>query len=71
MFHDINDCDIASYVEDKTPYASSSSLDALINKLEEITKNLFQCFRNNVMKGNADKCHLWRHEHRVRKIPSP
>ena len=31
-FYDINDCDIASYTNDNTPYASSSNLDAAINK---------------------------------------
>ena len=30
MFYDINDCDIASYADDNTPYVSSSNLDALI-----------------------------------------
>ena len=58
MFCDINDSDIASYADDNTPYASSSNLDAVINKLEESTNNLFQWFRNNHMKANADKCHL-------------
>ena len=58
MFYDIGDCDIASYADDNAPYASSSNLDALINKLEESTNNLFQWFRNNHMKANADKCHL-------------
>ena len=58
IFYDINDCDIASCADDNTPYASSSNLDALINKLEESTNNLFQWFRNNHMKANADKCHL-------------
>ena len=58
MFYDIDDCDIASYADDNTTYASSSNLDALINKLEERTKNLFQWFRNNDMKANADICHL-------------
>ena len=58
MFYDINDCDIASYGDDNTPYASSSNLDAVINKLEESANNLFQCFRNNHMKANAGKCHL-------------
>ena len=58
MFYDINDCDIARYTDDNTPYASSSNLDALINNLEESAKNLFQWFRNNHMKANADKCHL-------------
>ena len=46
MFYDIDDRDIASYADGNTPHASSSNLDALINKLEESTNNLFQCFRN-------------------------
>ena len=58
MFSDINDCGIASYADDNTPYASSSNLDAVINKLEESTNNLFQWFKNNHMKVNANKCHL-------------
>ena len=58
MFYDINDSNIARYADDNTPYASSSNLGALINKLEESTNNLFQWFRNNHMKANADKCHL-------------
>ena len=58
MFYDIDDCDIASDVDDNTSYASSSNLDALINKLEESSNNLFQWFRNNHIKANADKCHL-------------
>ena len=52
MFHNINDCDIASYADDNTPYVSNSNLDAVINKLEESTNNLFQWFRNNRMKAN-------------------
>ena len=58
MFYDIDDCHIASYADDNTPYVSSSNLDALINKLEESTNNLFQRFRNNHRNINADKCHL-------------
>ena len=58
MFYDINDCDIVSYADDNTPYASSSNLDAVINKLGESTYNLFQWFRNSHMKTNADKCHF-------------
>ena len=58
MFYDISDCYIASYADDNTPYASSSNLDAVINKLKQSTKNLFQWFTNNNMKANADKCQL-------------
>ena len=58
MFYDINVCGIASYADDNTPYASSSNLDALINKLEESTNNLVQWFRKNHMRANADKRHF-------------
>ena len=51
MFY-ANDWDIASCADDTTPYTSSSNLDAVINKLEESTNNLFQWFRNNRMKAN-------------------
>ena len=57
-FCDINDCDITRYADDNTLYGSSSNFDAVINKLEESTNNLFQWFRNNHKKANADKCHL-------------
>ena len=41
MFYDINDCHIASYAYDNSPYAISSNLGAVVNKLEESTNNLF------------------------------
>ena len=45
MFYDINDCDIASYADDNTPYTSSKNLDNNnyldSDKLEESTNNLF------------------------------
>ena len=49
---------IASYADHNTLYASSSNLNAVINKLEETINNLFQWFRYNHMKANADKRHL-------------
>ena len=57
-FYDISDCDILRYADDNTSYASSSNLDAVINKLEDSTNNLFQWFRNNHMKANADEFHF-------------
>ena len=56
MLYNNNDCDIASYADDHTPYASSN-IDAVINKLEESINNQFQWFRNNHMKANDYKCH--------------
>ena len=58
MFYDNHDCDIVSYADDITPYASSNNSDALINKLEESTDKLFHWFRNNHMRANAEKYHL-------------
>ena len=40
MFYDIDNCDIASYAEDNTPYASDFNLQEVIQKLELITNNL-------------------------------
>ena len=40
-------CDIASYADDNTHYASSSNLDAVVNKLDESINILCQWFRNN------------------------
>ena len=58
IFYDINDCHIAIYADDNTPYASISNLDALLSKLGESTNNQIQWFRNNHMKANADKNQL-------------
>ena len=58
MFYDIDICDIASCADDNTPYTGDFNLDEVIQKLELSTNNLFECFKNNHMKANADKCHL-------------
>ena len=58
MFYDIGICDIASYADDNTPYTSDFNLEEVIQKLELTTNNLFEWFKNNHMKANADKCHL-------------
>ena len=58
MFYDIDICDIASYADDNTSYTSDFNLDEVIQKLELTTNNLFEWFKNNHMKANADKCHL-------------
>ena len=56
MFYDINDCDIASYADDNTPYASSIHVDPVMK--ETTGNNLLQKLRNIYMKENADKCLL-------------
>ena len=41
-----------------TPYATANDIDSLIASLEQTSKSLFTWFDNNLMKNNADKCHL-------------
>ena len=40
MFYDIDECDIASYADDNTPYTSDLNLKEVIQKLELTTNNL-------------------------------
>ena len=58
MFYDIDNCGIASYTDDNTPYAIDFNLEEVIQKLELFTNNLFKWFKNNDMKASADKCLL-------------
>ena len=53
-----NSMDIANYADDNTPYATANDIDSLMASLEEASKSLFTWFDNNLMKSNADKCHL-------------
>ena len=58
MFFVLNDIDIASYLDDSTPYMVANNVDDLITSLEQESNALFEWFRNNLLKSNADKCHL-------------
>ena len=49
---------IASYADDNTPYTTRNSIEEVIQKLENAAQTLFQCFRDNQMKANPDKCHF-------------
>ena len=54
----IEDTDIASYADDITPYIIDDTVEGVIKSLEEVSKKLFKWFDDNLMKSNADKCHL-------------
>ena len=54
----IEDTDIASYADDNTPYVNVDNIDVVIKSLEKASKILLKCFNNNLMKINADICHL-------------
>ena len=54
----VENIDIASYADDNTPYISANNINEVILSLEKATDTLFEWLSDNVMKSNADKCHL-------------
>ena len=49
---------MASYDDDKTPYATGVCLEKTLQKVEKASNTLFRWFSNNYIVENADKCHL-------------
>ena len=58
MFFIIEDTDITSYANDNRPHVSADNVDEVIKSLEEASEISFKWFNGNLMKINADKCHL-------------
>ena len=49
---------VTNYADDNTPYAIESSVEQLLETLENETSTLLEWFHWNDMKSNNDKCHL-------------
>ena len=58
MLFTLNDIDIASYADDNTPYMISKKVDDLVTSFEQASNDLFEWFKNNLLKSNAEKCHF-------------
>ena len=56
LFFIIEDTD--SYANDNTPYVIAHNIDGVNESLEEASEILCKWFSDNLMKINADKCHL-------------
>ena len=54
----LNNVDVASYADDNTPYVIADDINGVITSLEKTSKALFEWFENNLLKSNANKCHL-------------
>ena len=50
--------DIANFADDNTPFTSANNIDDSIDSLEKASSSLFKWFKDNLFKGNPDKCHL-------------
>ena len=49
---------IASYADDATPFIVENNIENVIASLEQVSEDLFNWFKNNRLKSNADKCHV-------------
>ena len=54
----MKDADIANFADDNIPFTSANNIDDLIDSLEKASSSLFKWFKDNLFKGNPDKCHL-------------
>ena len=52
-------CDICNFADDTTPYVCNSSLEYVLEKLEEYSALAMEWFEINEMKMNAEKCQLF------------
>ena len=58
LFYNIDDLDFASFADDNTPYSCLSDMISVLGQLKGGIDKIFDWFKKNFLKGNADKCHL-------------
>ena len=58
LFFIIEQTDVCNYTDDNTLNACDMSLENLLRRLEHDSSLAIECFQNNYMKLNEDKCHL-------------
>ena len=58
MFFILNDADIASYADDNNTYVVAGDINGVITSFEQSSKTLFEWYKNNLLKSNADNLHL-------------
>ena len=58
LFFILHDVGIVSYGDDNTLYVIADDINGVITYLEKASKVLLEWFENNLLIGNADKCHL-------------
>ena len=50
---------MANYADDNTPYCTGLKIPDVLIKLENAAETLLQWFKENSMKANPGKCHLF------------
>ena len=58
LFLVLKDVNIANFADDNAPFTSANNIDDLIDSLEKASSSLVKWFKDNLFKGNPDRCHL-------------
>ena len=58
LFFIIEKFDITNFTDDNAPYVTGDNISSLVKLLEEVACAIFQQFKDNEMKVNADKYHV-------------
>ena len=59
LYFIVDKFDIANVADDNTPYFKGDNISSDVKLLEEVACANFQRFKDNEIKANADKCHLY------------
>ena len=59
LFLFLHDIPVANYADDNTPYCTGLKISDVLIKLENVAETLLQWFKDNRMKANPDKYHLF------------
>ena len=54
----IDKFDIVNFADDNTLYVTGDNTSSVVKLLEEVACAIFQWFKDNEMKANADKYHV-------------
>ena len=57
LFFIIEKFGIANFADGNTPYVTGDNISSVVKLLEKVACAIFQWFKDNEMKANADKCH--------------
>ena len=58
LFYEVRDLEYASFADDTIPNGCAPEMIPISEKLEKGMQSMFDCFSENFLKANADKCHL-------------
>ena len=70
-FHDLFyllTCNICNFADDSTPYVCNSSLEYVLEKLEEYSALAMEWFEIHEMKMNVEKCHLFVSGNKLKQV---